>query len=61
MSLSDYTYEARDHLAVRGLLNELPPAGSVWQEKRRREWVDAMVKTLALLYAEEDTEQTPGE
>ncbi len=51
MSLSDYTYEARDHLAVRGLLNELPPVGSVWTEEKRQEWIDAMVKTLTLLYA----------
>jgi hypothetical protein len=53
-SLSDFTQHGSDHLAVRGLLTELPRIGEVWPEERRRDWLDAMEKTLALLYEREE-------
>jgi hypothetical protein len=39
-----------DTLLVRGLLQELPPVGSVWPQERREAWVAAMLAAFAVMY-----------
>jgi hypothetical protein len=39
-----------DHLAIRGLLQTLPPVGSVFPDAKRKEWADAVVAAFALIY-----------
>jgi hypothetical protein len=54
LCLSDWTLRPEDHLALRGLLNELPPVGAVFPDENRDEWIDAVVKLFALLYERDD-------
>jgi len=41
---------ASNHLAIIGLLEELPPVGSVWPDDARRAWVEAVLAAFAVLY-----------
>lgn len=42
-----------DHLVMRGLLQTLPPIGSVFPDEKRREWADAVLAAFALIYERE--------
>lgn len=42
--------QASDHLLIAGLLQALPPIGSVWPEAERKRWTDAALANFALLY-----------
>ena len=39
-----------DHMAVRGLLQTLPPVGSVFSDEKRREWAAAIVAVFNMIY-----------
>jgi hypothetical protein len=40
-----------DHLAVRGLLSTLPPVGSVFTERKRKDWANAMLGIFNMIYS----------
>ena len=50
-----------DHLAIRGLLQTLPPVGAVFPETKRREWADAVLAAFALIYEREPQSRKGGE
>jgi len=39
-----------DPLAIRGLLQTLPPVGSVFPDEKRREWAEAIVAVFNMIY-----------
>lgn len=43
------------HLAVEGLLTALPPAGAVWPQQKRENWLAAVNEVFSLIYT--DAEQ----
>lgn len=50
-----------EHLAVRGLLQTLPPVGSVFSEQKRKDWADAMLAAFALIYERESPKKGAGD
>lgn len=50
-----------DHLIVRGLIQALPPVGSVFPAEKRREWANAVVAAFALIYEREEPKGEGGE
>jgi hypothetical protein len=39
-----------DHMAIRGLLQTLPPVGSVFADEKRQEWANAVVAVFNMIY-----------
>jgi hypothetical protein len=42
------------HSAIIGLLRELPPSGTVWPEKKKKQFLDAFRATLDFIYQDEE-------
>ena len=43
------------HVAIQGLLRELPPAGSVWPAPKKERFLQAFKSTIDFIYPEEET------
>ena len=41
------------HPFVQGLLKELPPAGEVWSEAKRKLWLDTASSIFKMIYKDE--------
>jgi hypothetical protein len=60
-SISPFAQSGADHMAIRGLLQTLPPVGAVFPESKRREWADAVLAAFALIYEREPEKPKGGE
>jgi hypothetical protein len=60
-SVSTFAQSGADHMAIRGLLQTLPPVGSVFSDAKRREWADAVLAAFALIYEREPQKSKGGE
>ncbi len=60
-NVSTFAQSGADHMAIRGLLQTLPPVGSVFSETKRQEWADAVLAAFALIYEREPQKPRGGE
>lgn len=54
-TISAFVQSGADHMAIRGLLQTLPPVGAVFPDNKRREWADAVLAAFALIYERESS------